>query len=454
VAQRPRHRRTALFAALAAVALTVIAAAPAVTRIRLRARIPPLPDAASLPQPVRSHLETERRAALDDVSNPAAVGRYCIALHADLLFDEAQRCYAFLEQRDPGRWQWSYDRALILDETGGGPPLVEALRRVTSAAPGFGPAWWRLGEAEFKLGRYDEAAGAWGNAVSAREPDRSAEAPPHKADIPLSAYARFGLARISLLEGDAEGARQILEAAIALGPLFGNAYRLLAEADRALQRNAEATAALARAGRLLQYAPYADPMIETLARVSRNSTFLLRQASDADVSVNAAWIEFLVRRALEFDPDNPDAIAKLGRTLRTLGRNGEALPVLRAYHEKVPGDLQGLAQVGTCLIDLGRFDEAERVLREALTGLDDAETHYNLGLVLARTDRLRDAIDEYKKAVARDPSLLSARNNLAAAYARQGRLPEAAAELRKVLAADPDNAIARANLAIVRGGAQ
>jgi len=94
-------------------------------------------------------------------------------------------------------------------------------------------------------------------------------------------------------------------------------------------------------------------------------------------------------------------------------------------------------------------------LRQALEGVDDAQTHYNLGVVLAATDRVTDAIEEYQRALQRDPYLSDARNNLAAAYARTGRMAEAAAELTKVLAADPDNALARANLQIIgRPGSQ
>src|SRR5205085_436588 len=122
---------------------------------------------------------------------------------------------------------------------------------------------------------------------------------------------------------------------------------------------------------------------------------------------------------------------------------------LRAYYQKVPGDLLGLAQLASCLVDLRRFSEAEGMLRHVLEGLDDAQTHYNLGVVLGATDRVGEAVEEYRKALKGDPFLFDAGNNLAAAYARQGRMAEAAAELEKVLAADPDNAMARANLQLI-----
>jgi superkiller protein 3 len=161
--------------------------------------------------------------------------------------------------------------------------------------------------------------------------------------------------------------------------------------------------------------------------------------------------EHLTRRALAFDPDNPDVLVKLGRLLRMLGRNEEALDYFIADNKKLPGDFLGLAQIGSCLSELGRPQEAEAYIRRALEGLDDALTRYNLGVVLGMTGRLDEAIAEYRKAVDRNPEDLNARNNLATALARQGKLPAAIEELRQVLARDPENGLARANLDTIRG---
>jgi tetratricopeptide (TPR) repeat protein len=193
-------------------------------------------------------------------------------------------------------------------------------------------------------------------------------------------------------------------------------------------------------------------MVDALARISRNAAFLLRQASDADPDTNGPWSEFLLRRALAFDPGHADVLAKLGRVLRNAGRNDEALDAFLAYHAQAPADFQGTAQVGATLTELGRLDEAERYLRDALTGLDDAQTHYNLGVVLSGKKRSAEAAVEYRRAIERDPYLVDARNNLAALLAREGRLAEAGAELTRVLQIEPGNAVALANLKIVRGG--
>ena len=414
-------------------------------------RLPRLPQLSGQPHAVREHLQVKLGMARQRPTAVDAVGGLCLALHADMFYEQAEQCYAVAERLDPEAWRWQYYHALILGERGGGDVFADALRAVLSTAPRFGPAWWRLGDAEFKLGRYDRAEDAWHRAQEAPEPDRIGSSPVHTPDVALKAYASLGLARAALARGDAIGAIRVLEPLVEEAPRFGSAFRLLGETLTTLGRTREGERATWRANQLPAYAPYADPMVDALALESRNGTFLLRQASDADLATNAAWSEHLTRRALEFDPDNPDVLVKLGRLLRTLGRNEEALEYFIAYNKKLPDDFLGLAHIGSCLSELGRPQEAEAYIRRALEGLDDALTHYNLGVVLGMTGRLDEAIAEYRKAVDRNPGDLNARNNLATALARQGKLPAAIEELRQVLARDPENGLARANLDTIRG---
>lgn len=420
-------------------------------RGRKAKRLPVPPEFSGQPKSVVEHLRVSYANALQDPTSATAVGELCLAYHADMFYDQAEQCYRLVALLEPAEWRWTYYRALIDGELGRGESLHDGLRQVLSKAPDFGPAWLRLGDADFKDARYDQAEEAWNHAAAASDPDRGVvQSPARTADIPLSAYASLGLARIALVRDNAEGARRLLEAVTQKVPHFGSAFRLLAESYVALGRGQDADRARYRAGRLPAYAPYADPMIEALARESRNSTFLLRQASEADLAANAGWSEYLTRRALEFDPGNPDVLAKLGRILRTLDRNDEALEIFREYNRQVPGDFQGLAQIGSCLSALGRPDEAEPFLRRALQGTDDSLTHYNLAVVLAARGQLDQAIAEYRHAVERDPSALDARNNLATTLARRGQTAMAAQELSRILELDPDNALARTNLEIIR----
>jgi Flp pilus assembly protein TadD len=190
-------------------------------------------------------------------------------------------------------------------------------------------------------------------------------------------------------------------------------------------------------------------MIDRLVQESRSSTFLLQQAAAADLSTNAAWRERLIRRALEFDPGNTDALYELASVLRVLRRYDEALELLERHRRLVPGDFQVLADIGRCLSGLKRLPEAEAILRQALEGQDDANTHYDLGFVMDRTGRMEEAIAEYQRALALNPNHKDALNNLGVDLARQGRMGQAASRFERLITLDPDNADAHTNLGVV-----
>lgn len=77
------------------------------------------------------------------------------------------------------------------------------------------------------------------------------------------------------------------------------------------------------------------------------------------------------------------------------------------------------------LSELGRFAEAAPLLRRAADVLDDGVSHYNLALLLARTDRVDEAIGEHRRTLERAPADVPTRGNLAAAYVRLGDLDAA-----------------------------
>jgi len=173
-------------------------------------RVPP-PPAGAQSTAVGAHLHDRHAAAARDPTSIGAIGPLCLAYHADMFYDHATACYALAIEVGRGDWRWTYYRALIQSERGGGGTLVDSLREVTERAPRFGPAWLRLGEAEFKAGRYDQAADAWRRVTALEEPASTGGEPPHRAEVPLSAYAEFGLARVAMVQSDPARARDILE---------------------------------------------------------------------------------------------------------------------------------------------------------------------------------------------------------------------------------------------------
>ena len=149
----PRGRRWLTWAAAAAVTGVVLyAGVSQARRAAYAARLPALPELSGQPPALREHLEAADRDARDRPTSPEAVGALGLAYHADLFLDHADRAYALAEALGAGAWRWTYYRALAHGMRGDTEGLAGALRQVVAAAPDFGPAWWRLGEAEFKAG--------------------------------------------------------------------------------------------------------------------------------------------------------------------------------------------------------------------------------------------------------------------------------------------------------------
>jgi tetratricopeptide (TPR) repeat protein len=361
---------------------------------------------------------------------------------------EADTAYALAEELDGSEWRWTYNRALVHEVRGDVAAAAAALRRVVAQASHHSPAWWRLGDAEFKLGQLDAANDAWTQARRLPDPPPAvdAAAPPRRGGASISAYAGLGLARVALARRDPNQARVLLEEVIAAAPSFGPAVRLLGTAYTSVGRGEEGVRLIRRAERLPGYDPYVDPTFAMLVRESRSPTFLLQQAAAADAGTNGQWREYLVRRALELDPDNADALFELATLLRVLRRFEEALPLLNRLQQLTPDDLQVVADIGRCFSGLRRFDEAEAMLRRALNGLDDANTRYDLGLVLDRTGRPTEAVAEYRRALERNPTHRDALNNLGVMLARGGRLSESVQLFERLVEADPANPDAHSNL--------
>src|SRR5262245_41385339 len=84
------------------------------------ASLPAPPDLSAQQQIIEDHLRARYAAAIGNPSSIEAVGPLCLAYHADMLFDLANSCYDVAAALAPGDWRWTYYRAVIQSERGGG----------------------------------------------------------------------------------------------------------------------------------------------------------------------------------------------------------------------------------------------------------------------------------------------------------------------------------------------
>jgi len=181
--------------------------------------------------------------------------------------------------------------------------------------------------------------------------------------------------------------------------------------------------------------------------------------------------------AIRLRPDYAEAYFNLGVIERRRGNRDAALRAFRRVSEFRPGDpeverqielaergepVEGVADTAVSeiaaseiaaaleLARAGRLGEA----RSELEGIaerhpENAEAHYNLGVVLSNMGDSAGAVAAWERAVELAPEDPRPRNNLAIRYAQQGSLTEARELLERSVELDPGNAEAAFNLGVV-----
>ncbi len=116
----------------------------------------------------------------------------------------------------------------------------------------------------------------------------------------------------------------------------------------------------------------------------------------------------------------------------------EAVTAYEKALELNPQFPEALRNMGVALIQSARYDEAAKALLKASDMLpDDVQLLNNLGVALAATGRLDEAAIAYERAVKMAPEQPLLLNNLADIYVRLGRVDEALAAVEQLVVAAP-----------------
>ena len=83
---------------------------------------------------------------------------------------------------------------------------------------------------------------------------------------------------------------------------------------------------------------------------------------------------------------------------------------------------------------------------------DDAQAHYNLGVMLRSAGRLDEAVTHYRQAVTLNPSFAEAHGNLGNVLRDMGRFEDAAASYKRAIKLKPGSADTYVSLGIVLNG--
>ena len=151
-------------------------------------------------------------------------------------------------------------------------------------------------------------------------------------------------------------------------------------------------------------------------------------------------------RVLETAPDHLDALSMLGAMAYQAGEGARAIAFLSRAAAANPKDPHVHNLMGLALLMTGEAKASEARFRKALAILPAPEFYNNLGNALKAQDRVDEAMDAYRGALALNPGYAGAHYNLGNAHRKSNDLPKAAACFQKALALAPGQGNALASL--------
>jgi protein O-GlcNAc transferase len=175
---------------------------------------------------------------------------------------------------------------------------------------------------------------------------------------------------------------------------------------------------------------------------------LLRQARQFHESGHLAQAEAVYRQVLGLDPQQTEALYRLGQLARAAGRLDIAADLIGRAIRGNGSAPEPRCELGLVYCMLGRFEEAAACFERVLAlQPDHVAARLNLGNIHLNAGRLDAAADCYVQALARDPGLAAAHHNLGTAHFKRGRVEDAVACFRRALRLQP--AFAEAHSALL-----
>ena len=309
----------------------------------------------------------------------------------------ASQCYRRAGELEPNEFRWFYYLGLSLT----GQDRAEqaaALGRAVELDPTYAPAQAHYGFCLKDQGRPEEAAE---HLERARDLDER------------NPMAELGLGQLALAAKEYSEAVQHLNRSLRLNPAQSQAHAGLVEAYRALDDEKAAARHMAAGRRRDQFTAMHDPLSEKIQ----------------EAGATPLW--FAIR----------------GAGFLMKGRYQQAADELAIAVAEGRPDAEVRLNYGAALLQLGRHEEAVKVLRGALAVPENEgftkrspqttyAIHQNLGMTHAAAGNAKAAEESFRAALAIVPRSPGTAFHLATLYASQGRVSEAIRVLRNARTAD------------------
>ncbi len=336
----------------------------------------PHPDLSAAHSPVREAIESATRETQSTPESSGAWGTLGMLYHTHELYDAARVAYHNALALAPDDQRWIYYLAFLEQQTGALDSAINHYRHAAEFMPDYLPLHVRLGQTLLEDGD-TQGAKAQFQLVVDREVDNAA--------------ALAGLGNAAIRERQFPQAVGYLEAALAADSAATQLRYPLALAYRQTGAVEKAQAQAALGGR--EGPALADPLLESMARLSQSSHYYITLGFTASYEGRYQDAEALFRDAVRVNPDDPTAHAALGRVLELLKRFDAALDEFDMALGANPKHVMAAYFRGALLEHLERDAEARGSYRMAL----DAEPGRTQIRLLLGKSLLRDG--EYAEAI-------------------------------------------------------
>ena len=393
----------------------------------------PRVETSAMEAPVKVLIDAVTRNLEGNRQSGNAWGRLGRVYHAHELYTPALACYRQAMRLDADDFQWPYLAAHAASEIDKD-SAVALFEQARALAPRNATVLVAQGNLLAQLGRRDATREAYLAALEADD---------------RSSFARVGLARAALVEGDLSRARSLLERAAELAPADGSIYPLL---TRVLARLGESEQAAQAEWLAKVYdTPLAprDPPLDAMRRLAANSHALASAGRTLAARGDLHAAEVQLRKVLAIRPGTPLELGNLATVLSRQGRHAEAMELFAQGLAGNPDDVVLLSHQGLTQMKMGDVEAAEASLERAAT-LDPSypQAQFNLGVLRFGQGRHRDAITLFERALDLDPGFTDAYLNLGSTYAALGEYERGLDPWERLRQAQPDNAALIHNIAL------
>ena len=396
--------------------IVMLTASSALLALSCGHSVPPVPTVSTqgLDTDVRAAIEKARDAAVAQPKSGQAAGNLGMVLEAHTLFQPAALAYRRAVALDPGDFAWHYYLAISLQQTSQLEPALAAITDALRLRPDYMPAALKRAELLYKLGRFKESDAVL-TPLLARNPD--------------SAAILYQLGRVKFSQQDFAAAEDLYRRACQAYPTYGAAWYALAETEKRLGHNADTAKDFELAESYKDNTPPTnDTLLNNVVKLATGIENRLAEAKRLIAAGQFGEAAQLYKEVLKQYPDNLDALVNLlyiaqfpnqatPDETEDLYRRAKAvnpqLPHVYMYH-------------GTALASQGKFDAAASEIEQAIKlKPDDAEAHSWLADLRERQNRPAQAIEQYRAALAAQPSFRPARLELGKILLTMGRDREA-----------------------------